>query len=287
VPTDKDNPSLLISLTQVPLIRKFILRLSELIKYPFKLIDNVMPNDYAKKAIAVLGSFGPVIALIPKRSTVLFVDWEGTIISSLHGVDGSSGRISHVLEHNGYLYFGSPFNKFMGRIVYPDVVAKQIEQVVVASKVEQIKETVKVQPSVPTTTQKPATTTTSTTTTPKPTTTTTPKPTTTTTTTTPKPTTQKPVTQPPPPPPTTTQAPKTQVPPPKQRAPKPEVPTAPEIPPIEKPEIVIHPKKPATTRDESQIPKEPAPIHESVEDVDKPKAPKMKIIKKGGVQGEL
>lgn len=105
-------------------------------------------------------------------------------------------------------------------------------------------------PPTPTTTKKPATATT----TPKPTTTTTPKPTTTTTTT-PKPTTTTPKATP---------------------TPKPAPTAAPTAAPKQ--------AKPATEAPT----RKPAPIHESVsDDTKRPPTEKLKVIKKGGAQGEL
>lgn len=115
----------------------------------------------------------------------------------------------------------------------------------------------KVAPKVEaTTTKKPQTTTT---TTPKPATTTTAKPVTTTTT----------------PKPTTTTTPK---------------PTTTTVKPTAKPTTVKPKPTPAkpTETPTTQKPKEPAPIHENVvDDTKKPKPEKLKVIKKGGAQGEL
>ncbi|XP_065079214.1 adipocyte plasma membrane-associated protein Hemomucin [Ochlerotatus camptorhynchus] len=169
-----------------------------------------------------------------------------------------------------------------------------------------------------TTTKKPVTTTTTTTTTtPKPptTTTTTPKPTTakpttakpatakpttakpvTTTTTTPKPTTTEKAT----PKPTTTTPTTTPAPPKQQESPP--KPTTAQKPATsaEKPAPTEAPKKkekkkekatPTTTTTPAPAPErksEPAPIHEKIpNDTPKPKQEKLRVIKRGGEQGEL
>lgn len=129
---------------------------------------------------------------------------------------------------------------------------KYVGRVKLPKTYKSAKVTPKVVSKVEATTQKPVTTTT----TPKPTTTTTtttPKPKQTTTTTTPKPTTT-----------TTTTTPK-----PTTKAPKPTTTTT---------------AKPATDAPT----RKPAPIHENfAEDAKRPTQEKLKVIKKGGAQGEL
>jgi hypothetical protein len=286
-PADSENPSLLFSSAQVPLIRKFVLRIFALIEFPFKLLDQVMPNDYAKKVIHFLGEQQPAVRLFPKRSTIVFVDWNGNIVTSLHGSDGSTGRVSHVVVDGDNLILGSPFNRFLVRVKYPIEIRKIITE---HAALNQPKRSA---PATETpTTRPPPTTTTTTTTTPKPTTTTTtPKPTTTSkpTTTAPPPTTQKPVTQAPTTQKPVTQAPTTKSPPTTQKPTTQSPPTTPkpttQSPPPSKPLKAA--RDPPTQRDPNLIPKEPAPIHEKFDDNVKQEVPPLKVIKKGGVQGEL
>lgn len=225
---DKDYPAIFHSAANAPLFRKFGARVLTLIELPFKLIENIYPNIYTRSIVHKIGHFETLS--VPPRSTIVRIDWNGKIVGSLHGFDGSALNAAHALEDGDYLYIGSFVNKFLARVKLP----KTYKSGKAAPKVEP-----KV---VPTTTKKPAATTT---TTPKPTTTTTPKPkpkATTTTTTTPKPT-------------TTTAKPATTKP------------------------------TPAATTGK---PKQPAPIHENFkEDGKQPKQEKLKVIKKGGAQGEL
>lgn len=197
---DSENPSLMASLAQVPLVRKFLLRMLYLIEFPLKMINQVYPNEYTQKAAYWWGSFGSASWAFPPRTTLVKVDWTGKVVGALHGMDKSVHSIAHVAEDGDYLYLGGPFINYMGRVKL-DANAK---------KLMQLEEKVKAAPPPPaattttpppptTTTPKPTTTTT--TTPPPPTTTTTPKPATTTTTTpkptttTPKPATKKPATK--------------------------------------------------------------------------------------------
>lgn len=238
---DSSNPSLMASLGQVPLVRKFLIRMLYLIEFPFKLIQKAVPNTFVQKVIHKWGHFSMFSAAFPDRQTLIKVDWNGKIIGALHTTDKSVHSIAHVVELGEYLYMGGPFINYMGRVKL-SAAAKKLVQFEEKSRVE----------ATTSTTPKPATTTTTTTTPKPPTTTTTPKPATTTTTTTPKPTTTTTTTTPKPPT-TTTPAP-----------------------------------KPAVPRKEEDIKSEPAPVHEQdPKDLPPPPPQKMKIIKKGGVEGEL
>lgn len=223
IAADKDYPAIFHSAANAPLLRKFVARVLALIELPFKLIEKVHPNFYTRSIVHKIGNFETLKA--PPRSTIVRIDWNGKIVGSLHGFDGSASNAAHALEDGDYLYIGSFKNKFLARVKLPKTYKSG-------------KTVPKVEPKVVTiTTKKPATTTTTTTTTPKPTTTTTPKPkATATTTTTPKPT-------------TTTK------------------------PPTAKP---------------TPTPGKPAPVHENIPaDAKRPTQEKLKVIKKGGAQGEL
>ncbi|CRL06686.1 CLUMA_CG019603, isoform A [Clunio marinus] len=247
VSADPQHPMIPQSMTQMPYLRKFIVRFLHLLEMPFNFITNLYPNDITKSIAYKIGGFNAFSFLFPKRSTIVRTDWTGKIIGSLHGFDHSVHSISHVMELDDDLYIGSPYNNFIAKVKFVNK-----DKIHPAKKVKR-----EIPQEVPKTTQPPTTTTTpaptTTTTTPKPTTTTTTQaPTTTTTTQAPTTTTttQAPTTtKPPPPPPTTTKA-------PQQQATQP--------PPTVKP-------------------KDPAPIRENVKDVQPPptKEP-IKVIKKDG-----
>lgn len=202
VAIDSDHPYIAQVLAKTPWIRKFIVRFLNLIEMPFTFVEKYYPNPITKAVTHHLGHLEPTQFLFPTRTTVLRVNWNGEVVKSYHAFDKSVVGVSHVLQVNDYLYFGSPFNKYLAR--------KKVEGLAVVKKTE-APVTQKPTAKPTTTTQRPTTTTqrptTTTTTTQKPTTTT-PKPTTTTakpTTTTPKPTTKAPEkkaeqpTRPPPP----------------------------------------------------------------------------------------
>jgi adipocyte plasma membrane-associated protein len=151
---DPENPCLPQSMTKLPLVRKFVVRVLHLIELPFKLISDFYPNPYTKKIAHRIGGFAGVSSIQPDRSTIIRADWNGKIIGSLHGFDGSVRGISHVAEFNDYLYFGSPYNNYIGRVKF--VNKDKIHPQTVAPKPPPTTT------QAPTTTQKPVTTTTTT-----------------------------------------------------------------------------------------------------------------------------
>lgn len=118
VSADPENPMLPQSMTRLPLVRKFIVRVLQLIEMPFDFITHLYPNPYTKSISHSLGGFQGMRFLYPKRTTVVRTDWDGKIIGSLHGFDKSIATVSHVAEFNDYLYFGSPFNNYIGRVKF-------------------------------------------------------------------------------------------------------------------------------------------------------------------------
>ncbi|ETN60629.1 hemomucin [Anopheles darlingi] len=215
---DSENPAISQLLSNVPLIRKFLIRMLALAELPIRLIHQVVPNVHTQRLIHAIGHFESISFLAPSRQTVVKISWGGKLLGSLHGTDGTAGGISHVAEMGDHLYLGSPFNKFLARVPSPKMPKVEVRDIKYRPATESTPPPSKPAPTTttakPTTTTTPKpTTTTTTTTTPKPATTTTPKPATTTTTT-PKPTTTT----------TTTPKPTTTTPPPrrnqKQRPPR-------------------------------------------------------------------
>ncbi|XP_063706730.1 adipocyte plasma membrane-associated protein Hemomucin [Culicoides brevitarsis] len=180
VSADVDHPHIAQVLSRVPYIRKFIVRLLHLIEFPFAFIEKYYSNPVTKAITHHLGHLEATAALFPARTTILKLNWKGDIVKAFHGFDKSVGGVSHVLQVNDYLYFGSPFNKYLARKKVEGLSSRKVHKVTQAPPV--------------------STTTTTTTTTPTTTTSTTPRPTTTTTTTTKAPEKKKEPSKRPPPP---------------------------------------------------------------------------------------
>lgn len=116
VAADPENPMLPQSITKLPYVRKFLARVLNLIEMPFNFFSSVYPNPWTKKIAYNLNSFSSFGFLYPDRKTIVRVDWNGKPIGSLHGFDKSLSTISHVLEFDEFLYLGSPFADYIGRV---------------------------------------------------------------------------------------------------------------------------------------------------------------------------
>jgi adipocyte plasma membrane-associated protein len=118
VSADPANPMLPQSLAPLPLVRKFLIRILTLIEMPFNFITSVYPNPYTKLVSYKIGAFPTLSFIYPPRSTIVRMDWNGKIIGSLHGFDGSVKTASHVLEFNDSLYIGSPYSNFISKVKF-------------------------------------------------------------------------------------------------------------------------------------------------------------------------
>ncbi|XP_037949038.1 adipocyte plasma membrane-associated protein-like [Teleopsis dalmanni] len=113
---DKEHPSGFALFSNYPKVRMLLIRLLSFLEVPFRFINSFLPNSISKKAIHFIGNGESILMLAPKRTTVVRVDWEGNIVDALHGFDQSIGAISHVLHHKNYYIFGSPYNRYIGRV---------------------------------------------------------------------------------------------------------------------------------------------------------------------------
>lgn len=156
VSADPQNPMLPQSLAPLPYVRKFLLRLLHLIEMPFNFVDRIYPNPYCKAIAYKIGGFAAFSFIFPKRTTIVRTDWNGKIIGSLHGTDGSVHQVSHVMELNDFLYIGSPYNNYIAKVKF---VNKDKIHPVKKEVKREAPEPVKEVP-VTTTTPKPTTTTT-------------------------------------------------------------------------------------------------------------------------------
>ncbi len=93
-----------------------MLRLSELILMPFRFINAIYPNYFTNNFVREFGSMPQLKFLFPPRKSIILVDWEGNILESYHGSDGSLELITHALQVGDYLYLGSVTDNFIGRV---------------------------------------------------------------------------------------------------------------------------------------------------------------------------
>lgn len=116
---DNQSPNIFAIFTEFPNVRLFLARALYLFEAPFRAINNIYPNRISQRFIHFIGHGESAAFMIPKRSTIVRLDWRGNIVGSLHGFDKSVGAACHVLEFDDYLYLGSPFNRFLARVKSP------------------------------------------------------------------------------------------------------------------------------------------------------------------------
>ncbi|XP_029174108.1 adipocyte plasma membrane-associated protein-like [Nylanderia fulva] len=179
-----EHPLLSLSLTPHPNLRKMILRLALLMELPFKLLQDIYPNTFTEKVIHAIGSFqlGEIFNTY-KKSFVLRIDASGNIMELLSSDDDAFYGISEAYIHNGFVWFGSPWRNYIGRVslkqAFPDLSnnekqSSRTRESAAASNVKSEKAKRDTVSASASTTSKPTPTPT---TTPKPTTSTTSKPT--------------------------------------------------------------------------------------------------------------
>lgn len=117
---DHDHPNGFIIFSRFPLLRLFFTRFLTIFESAFKVINDVYPNRMCQRFIHFIGHGESFKFLSPKRSTIIRLDWNGNIVGSLHGFDGSTGGISHVLPYKNDLLLGSPFNHYLTRVKSPN-----------------------------------------------------------------------------------------------------------------------------------------------------------------------
>ena len=116
VTRDKSNPVLFQSLGPFPILRKFLSRVLALLEMGFEQVDKIYPNIFSKKAVHWIGHFESVNAAVPKGFILLQLDINGNVKHSFHNTDNSLSGISEAHWFNGAFYFGSPYNRYVGRV---------------------------------------------------------------------------------------------------------------------------------------------------------------------------
>ncbi|KAG8036332.1 hypothetical protein G9C98_003655 [Cotesia typhae] len=116
VTADEENPQLLQSLSPHPYIRKLFIRLLTLLELPFKFFYKIYPDNCFKKVYLWIGHFQSFSFLIPRSAIVLRINEHGKILDILESRSGDISDISSAFILNDYLWLGSPFNDYLGRI---------------------------------------------------------------------------------------------------------------------------------------------------------------------------
>lgn len=115
---DESHPMVPHLLAPYPKIRKFLVRLLELIRFPFEFISSVYPNSITNSFNREFGSMDTISFIIPARRSIIRLDWVGQVLKSYHGSDKSSGVITHILDHGDHLLLGSVTNNFIVKVAH-------------------------------------------------------------------------------------------------------------------------------------------------------------------------
>ena len=113
---DDDHPMIPHLIARYPKVRKFTVRLLELIEMPFRFINSFYPNQLTNFICREFGSMDMITFLLPPRRTVIRMDWKGKVVQSFHGSDKSVGSTTHAMKLDDYLYMGSVTSNFMARV---------------------------------------------------------------------------------------------------------------------------------------------------------------------------
>lgn len=106
------------TLSEWPIIRRFLARSMSLVEYIVESLDSLYPSIYLKKINHWIGHFESLqsISPPPPGAIVLMIDNTGRIIQTLSTTDSNIGGISSMIPFQGYYYLGSPFNAYLGKV---------------------------------------------------------------------------------------------------------------------------------------------------------------------------
>ncbi|XP_045617948.1 adipocyte plasma membrane-associated protein Hemomucin [Procambarus clarkii] len=103
-------------MAKLPLVRKLIIRLLFITKLLFKSFDKFYPNQYTGCLVHKILNLQPVANVVRTNLTIVVeLDKDGNIINSLQGNSGKIQLISETKKVGNNLFFGSPYNKYLGR----------------------------------------------------------------------------------------------------------------------------------------------------------------------------
>ncbi|XP_030038229.2 uncharacterized protein LOC115453657 [Manduca sexta] len=146
---DDEHPLLIKSMSETPLVRKFLARIQRLIEIPFEYLNSLYPHIILEEIVYFIGHFKSISGLAPGKSGLLQLDWDGKIVASYFNNDGTLGHISDAIVYNGNLYTGNPhLQNFIGSVGAPPLLlnafsgAKKLEKKEIPndSKPQQVKE---------------------------------------------------------------------------------------------------------------------------------------------------
>ncbi|XP_013171026.1 PREDICTED: uncharacterized protein LOC106120273 [Papilio xuthus] len=116
---DDEDPHLSRTMAATPLARKFLARLIRMIEIPFEFLYEQYPHVILEEIVYKIGHFSCLSGIIPQKSGILQLNWDGEIVASYFNTDKSIGTISDVIVYNDKLYIGSPHSSYIGSVAVP------------------------------------------------------------------------------------------------------------------------------------------------------------------------
>lgn len=113
---DEKHPMLPHLLAEYPTIRKFLVRLLELILMPFEFVNSYYQNPFTSFICREFGSMDMIKFIIPARRAVINLGWNANVVKSLYGSDSTAGVVTHALKLDDFLYLGSVTSNFIARV---------------------------------------------------------------------------------------------------------------------------------------------------------------------------
>uniref|UniRef100_A0A0P4WRE4 Strictosidine synthase conserved region domain-containing protein n=1 Tax=Scylla olivacea TaxID=85551 RepID=A0A0P4WRE4_SCYOL len=114
------NRQLAAALGPLSFVRKLLLRLMTVTKLLFEAANSIYPSVYIEKLAQKTLHLEPVTAMTIREtnlSIVVEVDADGKIVDSLQGDSGRIVLVSETHKVGENLFFGSPYNNYLGRLM--------------------------------------------------------------------------------------------------------------------------------------------------------------------------
>ncbi|XP_037799477.1 adipocyte plasma membrane-associated protein-like [Penaeus monodon] len=114
-------------LTKLPWLRKLLLRLVNVAKMVFDAVSKIYPNKFTEDVSFRIFNLEPIAQHMASNKTIIVeLDAEGNIDGSMQGNSGRLRFISQTNRIGDNIFFGSPYNKYLGRL-YVGVPSLEVE----------------------------------------------------------------------------------------------------------------------------------------------------------------
>ncbi|XP_053613332.1 adipocyte plasma membrane-associated protein Hemomucin-like [Plodia interpunctella] len=122
---DEEHPILSRTMTQVPLLRKFLVRLQHLIELSFEFLNKHFPNVIFAEIVHHCGHFKSIGPFVWDRAGIVQVDWNGNVVAAYYSENPNIPHMSDAIVFNDKLYIGAPHEQdFIAAVPAPPALLK-------------------------------------------------------------------------------------------------------------------------------------------------------------------